>query len=219
MARETREAVEVDPADVRELGQPRVGYIGSMDPHTFDGDLLVQVARQMPEVTFVLVGPCALPDSTWGEVRNVHRLGQKPYEQVASYMAACDVLIMPWNRNEWIKACNPVKLKEYLAVGRPIVTTPFDELRRYEGLAHIACDAESFAQSIRSALAEPKASPEINRRRDRVRHESWTGKASSVLLELKSRGIECDQRLERGGKRFSGMEKDFSRVGAVTEAA
>ena len=59
---------------------------------------------------------------------------------VADYMAACDVLIMPWNRSEWIRACNPVKLKEYLAVGRPVVTTHFEELRRYDGLVQVAED-------------------------------------------------------------------------------
>ena len=53
---------------------------------------------------------------------NVYMLGQKPYELVAHYGKAFDVCLMPWQQNDWIQACNPVKLKEYLALGKPIVT-------------------------------------------------------------------------------------------------
>jgi glycosyltransferase involved in cell wall biosynthesis len=113
-------------------------------------------------------------------------LGQKPYEDVAHYMASCDVLIMPWNRNEWIEACNPVKLKEYLAVGRPVVTTPFHELKRYEGLVRIASTPETFAASIRESIT---TGVEPTRLRQRVENETWDAKADAVLDELASIGL------------------------------
>ena len=71
---------------------------------------------------------------------------------IARYMAAMDVLIMPWNKSEWIKACNPIKLKEYLAVGRPVVTTDFAALGPWRDLVRVANDADGFASEIRAAL-------------------------------------------------------------------
>ena len=93
-------------------------------------------------------------------------------------MAACDVLIMPWNENEWIRACNPVKLKEYLAVGRPVVTTPFEELRNYRGYVNVASGDEEFASAICKALEDP---PDPEYLRGRVEKETWEAKARQVL--------------------------------------
>lgn len=175
-----------EPEDVRDLPRPRVGFVGGIDSHTFDPELFVAVAEACPEATFVLVGGCSLP-AGWCTAPNVIMLGRKPYEDVADYMAACDVLIMPWNRNEWIKACNPVKLKEYLAVGRPVVSTPFEELRRYETHVRVAEDAAGFAEAVREALETP-GDPEP--RRERVRRETWTAKADAVVAYLAEAGIE-----------------------------
>ncbi|TNE34528.1 MAG: glycosyltransferase, partial [Alphaproteobacteria bacterium] len=116
-----------EPEDVRVIDRPRAGFIGGIDAHTFDPPLFTRVAGMLPEVQFIMVGACSLEEG-WCPHANVHFMGQRPYEQVASYMAACDVLMMPWNQSEWIKACNPVKMKEYLAVGRPVVSTHFPEV-------------------------------------------------------------------------------------------
>jgi len=173
------------PEDLRAIPGPRIGFVGGVDAHTFDPDLFVEVASRMPDCSFVLVGGCSLPDG-WCDLENVHLLGRKPYEEVADYMAACDVLIMPWNKSPWIKACNPVKLKEYLAVGRPVVSTPFDELSRYEGHVTVADDAAGFAQKIREALDNPGSKERLRRR---VESETWNVKAKKVLDELRSVGV------------------------------
>ena len=174
-----------EPEDMRGLGRPRVGFIGGIDSHTFDPAFFLAVAREMAEATFALVGACSLPEG-WCDLPNVHLLGQKPYEDVARCMAACDVLIMPWNRNDWIEACNPVKLKEYLAVGRPIVTTPFYELKNYRGLVRVAETPEAFARQVRAAIAEPAG---VEARRARVADQTWDAKARSVIDELARLGL------------------------------
>jgi glycosyltransferase involved in cell wall biosynthesis len=87
---------------------------------------------------------------------------------------------MPWNRSPWIEVCNPVKLKEYLAAGRPIVTTPFEELRRYEGHVAVARTADEFAAAIRAALG-PDARRRAEASRARVRDETWTHQAARTL--------------------------------------
>src|SRR5262249_33174653 len=73
-----------DPDDMRSIPRPRVGYIGAIDPHSFDPELLRAVVARLPEVQFVLVGGSTLPDG-WITAPNVHLLGQKPYDEVWRY--------------------------------------------------------------------------------------------------------------------------------------
>lgn len=167
-------------AQLSSIAHPRVGFVGGIDAHTFDPQLFNNVVARLPDVNFFLVGACSLP-AGWCTAPNVTLLGQQPYERVADYMAGADVLIMPWNKSDWIRACNPVKLKEYLAVGRPVVSTSFEELARYRGLVHIAGDAPQFAAAIRQVLSEPA---DADRLRARVQNETWTAKANLVLDTL-----------------------------------
>ena len=174
-----------EPEDVRGIPRPRVGFVGGIDAHTFDPQLFLETARALPRAQFVLVGACSLPEG-WSDLANVHLLGKREYNQVPAYMASSDVLIMPWNRNEWIQACNPVKLKEYLAVGRPIVSTPFPELERYAGLVRVASDGASFAREIERALGEMF---DPGQGRHRVEKETWRAKGAGALEALMLRGL------------------------------
>lgn len=178
-----------EPEDLRRIPRPRVGFIGSIDAHTFDADLFREVVERLPDLQFVLVGGTTLP-SGWLERPHVHFLGQRPYEEVAAYPGHCDVLVMPWNRSPWIQACNPIKLKEYLASGRPVVTRWFDELERYDGYVRVAGDADAFAAAIREALTEPEE--RVQWRRDRVRGETWSHQADRVLAAVQAALPESD---------------------------
>jgi hypothetical protein len=160
-----------------------------------------------------MVGACSLPEG-WCGLPNVYLLGRRDYTEVAAYMAACDVLIMPWNSGEWIRACNPVKLKEYLAVGRPVVSTPFDELAAYGGLVRVARDAGSFAVAIRASLhevQEGRHDPEPGRAR--VREQTWAAKAGAVVDLLERRGVQLRAPDERVGSSAT-----LSRDGAAPAA-
>lgn len=168
------------PADVASLKRPRVGFIGGIDAHTFDPELFVETARRLPDVQFVLIGASSLGDA-WCPLPNVAHLGRKPYELVSSYMAAMDVLIMPWNKSEWIKACNPIKLKEYLAVGRPVVTTDFPALGKYRDLVEVADGPQAFAAAIQKSLHQPF---DAERRRKSVATEGWDAKAAYLAETL-----------------------------------
>lgn len=169
-----------EPDDVIDIPHPRVGFIGGIDAHTFDPALFVEVAGAMPAVSFVMIGACSLPDG-WCPHENVHFLGQRPYEQVASYMAACDILIMPWNQSDWIKACNPVKMKEYLAVGRPVVSTYFPEIEYFKDHISVAGTSGEFCDKIRELLQDPGSS---QGRRLRVQDHTWQAKAGKVRQSL-----------------------------------
>lgn len=168
------------PDDLAAISGPRVGFIGGLDAHTFDPALFVDVARRLPGHQFVLVGGSSLPEG-WCGLANVHMLGRKPYEEVAAYQAGMDVLIMPWNDSDWIKACNPIKLKEYLAVGRPIVTTDFAALDRWRDLVEVAAGAEAFAAAIEAATGQPV---DLDERLKRLAGESWEAKADILARRL-----------------------------------
>lgn len=175
------------PEDIADIPEPRIGFVGTLDNQTLDLELLVDVARRMPNARFVLVGASTLP-SGWCPLSNVHHLGRRPVEDVARYMAACDVLIMPWRRNGRVDACNPVKLKEYLAAGRPIVSTPFRELDRYCGLVRTAENGEQFAAEITRALEEPfDAVPG----RTHVAGSTWTEQALTLRRALATAGLRA----------------------------
>lgn len=173
------------PADVAIIGKPRVGFIGGIDAHTFDPELFLSVARQLPNANFVMVGGSSIPEQ-WCTLPNVHFLGRKPYDVIARYMAAMDVLIMPWNKSEWIKACNPIKLKEYLAVGRPVVTTDFLALAEWRDLVRVANEPVAFATAIREALAQPYDPAPA---RARIANETWDAKASLILSAVEELGF------------------------------
>jgi glycosyltransferase involved in cell wall biosynthesis len=166
------------PADVAAIPGPRIGFIGGIDGHTFDPEMFRAVAKLRPDLQFVLIGGCSLPQG-WCPLPNVHLLGRRPYEAIADYMAAMDVLIMPWNDSDWIKACNPIKLKEYLAVGRPVVTTDFPALDGWRDLVRVAQDAESFAAAIDASLAQPAPHAMA-----RLADETWDAKVGRLVGEL-----------------------------------
>ena len=116
-------------------------------------------------------------------------LARKPYEAVAAYQAAMDALIMPWNDSDWIKVCNPIKLKEYLAVGRPVVTTDFDALEGWRDLVSVAHGAEAFAAAIGRSLDAPY---DADLARARVARETWDAKADLLAGALS--GLFVDDR-------------------------
>lgn len=175
----------VDLADLQKFSRPRVGLLGALDEHKIDVPLLNQVAKKLPHIHFILVGECTLPEG-WRQSSNIYLLGKRPYEQIPAYMAACDALIMPWRANDWIEACNPIKLKEYLATGRPVVSTPFNELRRYHGYVQIAANADDFAAKLRDVLSAPFDAENL---RARVADQTWANKHALLMSHLKALNI------------------------------
>ncbi|MEZ5817506.1 MAG: glycosyltransferase [Hyphomicrobiaceae bacterium] len=162
-----------EPEDVAGIPRPRIGFVGGIDAHTFDPELFLSVATELADCKFVMVGGMSLPVG-WCMLGNVHFLGRKPYDAVPAYMAACDALIMPWNKSEWIQACNPIKLKEYLATGRPVVTTDFPALDGWRDLVTVANTPEDFARALRRSL---EAKLDHQAVLGRLSAETWVRKA------------------------------------------
>ncbi len=171
------------PPELAHVPHPIAGFFGGIDRHTFDLDLASEVVARLPGVSFVFVGNASVDCTPLARHAHVHMIGQRPYEQIPHYGKCFDVCLMPWNQNEWIQACNPIKLKEYLALGKPVVSTPFPELAQYDGLVRTATTAEQFVEAIRSFLASPPTDLAA-RARERVAAHSWRAKALQILEML-----------------------------------
>ncbi len=148
-------AGQFDPADQEELPRPRLGYYGVIDER-FDLELLDEVARMRPEWSLVIVGPIAkIADDDLPRRRNIHYLGPKTYAQLPSYLAGWDVALMPFAMNESTQFISPTKTPEYLAGGKPVVSTPVKDVMRHYGHlegVRIAGDPDSFVAACEQAL-------------------------------------------------------------------
>lgn len=171
------------PDDVLDIPRPIIGFYGGFAKHTTDIGLLEKVVDLLPEKSFVFVGQPSPECAGLRMRKNVWILGQKLYEQIPHYGKCFDVAIMPWRQNRWIQACNPVKLKEYLALGKPIVSTPFNELDKYPDVVYQAETVEEFAKAIEKALAE-NSSDRVAARRKKVERYTWDSRAILVLDNL-----------------------------------
>jgi glycosyltransferase involved in cell wall biosynthesis len=167
------------PADLSAIPGPRIGFFGALDELVVDFDLLERLAKELPDASLVLIGDSSHPMDRFDAYPNVHWLGFRPYSEIPAYGSGFDLAIMPWVRSSWIESCNPIKLKEYLALGLPVVSTEFAEVRHYREHVQVAADAGEFVDLVRATLADPGPAVPEQRRRVVVGH-SWRSRADLV---------------------------------------
>ena len=148
-------ARQFDPADQEDLPRPRLGFYGVIDER-FDTDLLAKIAEMRPNWSFVMVGPVVkIAPEDLPRRHNIHYLGGKTYDQLPSYLSGWDVALMPFAMNESTQFISPTKTPEYLAGGRPVVSTPVKDVVRHYGElegVQIASTPEEFVQGCERAL-------------------------------------------------------------------
>ncbi len=144
-----------DPADQASIPHPQIGFFGVLDER-LDCALLRDVSEQHPEWNFVLIGPVvkigneALPHSA-----NIHYLGQKDYAELPGYLANWDVAMLPFALNQSTRYISPTKTPEYLAAGKPVVSTPIrDVVSTYgdRGMVMIGATAREFSSAVQTCL-------------------------------------------------------------------
>jgi UDP-galactopyranose mutase len=149
-------ARQFDPGDQEELPRPRLGFYGVIDER-FDTELLDRVAEMRPDWQFVMVGPVVkISEDELPKRRNIHYLGGKTYAELPAYLSGWDVALMPFAMNESTQFISPTKTPEYLAGGRPVVSTPIRDVVRHYGHLEgvkIAATAEEFVAACEAALA------------------------------------------------------------------
>lgn len=170
------------PADIRGLPGPVIGFFGLLQDW-IDLELIATVARAHPEWSIALIGPADVDLGPLANQSNVHALGRRPYAELPAYCKAFSVGIIPFVVGELSRNVNPIKLREYLSAGLPVVSTDLPEVRQYEPLASVATSPEEFVAKIELALAEDS----IDRRRERseaMRGETWEARVERVGAEV-----------------------------------
>ena len=149
-------AAQDDPADQAAIPPPRLGYMGVIDER-LDLDLVAALADARPDWQIVMLGPVVKIEPAALPLReNIHYLGSKTYDELPAYLAGWDVALMPFALNEATRFISPTKTLEYLAAGRPVVTTAVrDVVRPYgeRGLVRIAATVDEFARAGDELLA------------------------------------------------------------------
>jgi glycosyltransferase involved in cell wall biosynthesis len=165
------------------LSGPIVGYVGSLRSST-DLALLSSAASLAPDLQFVVAGPRFVDVTSLAARPNVRLLDAIPHEDVMNYMVRFDVGILPYAIDEFTDAIMPVKLKEYLAAGLPVVATPLPEVRRFAeqhpDLVRFARNPEEFVAALRAGIAD--TAPEaVQRRLAAARQYEWSAQMAQMI--------------------------------------
>ncbi len=168
------------PADVRDLERPLVGYVGLIDDY-LSLESMLAVAERLDRGTLVCVGGSNIDTSPLTHPR-IELLGRRPYDDIPAYVNAFDCCIVPFAQNRLTVGVNPIKLREYLAAGRPVVATRLPAIEQYDDVVSLADDAGEFVDAVVQVLSSPDAMSEsaARQRRDRVAGESWDEVAARI---------------------------------------
>lgn len=166
-----------DPEDQAGVPHPRLGFFGVIDER-MDVELLRGVALARPSWHVILLGPVVKIDpATLPALPNIHYLGSKTYKELPAYIGSWDVALLPFARNEATRFISPTKTPEYMAAGRPVVSTSIrDVVRPYgvQGMVRIADSVGDFVAACEAAMAEDP-SPRARAADAFLRQMSWDG--------------------------------------------
>ena len=166
------------PADLAALPHPRIGFYGTLRDWV-DFELIAYVARVRPSWSIALIGQALGDLSALGGLTNVHLLGQKRHDELPAYCKGFDVGMIPYRIDERMTFVNPLKLREYLSAGVPVVSTPVPEVVRYSHMCQIAATPSDFVAAIETALADNRSAAR-RARSDAMMQETWSARVAEV---------------------------------------
>ena len=176
--------ISVDPPDQAPIPSPRLGFFGVIDER-MDLALLDGIAAARPDWHIVMIGPVVKIDPASLPRRpNIHYLGSRQYDELPRYISGWDVALLPFARNEATQFISPTKTPEYLAAGKPVVSTSIrDVVRPYgqKGLVRIADDAPAFVRACTAAMAEDRVK-RTTQADAFLRQTSWEGTWNRIRL-------------------------------------
>ncbi len=165
------------------LQHPVIGYLGTLN-YWIDTDLLAQIAKAHPDWTLVHVGPRDLLArmAPLEGLPNFVSTGRVPYEELPRYIKAFDVCVNPYVRDGVAEHCSPLKLYEYIATGKPVVSVDMPEARKFKDLIHIAQDADHFLALVEQAVQTDDGLAE--RRLAEAQRHTWRSRFAAAASQL-----------------------------------
>lgn len=195
------------PADIAALPRPVVGYIGALSD-VLDKNLLIELARQMPDASIVLVGPEYTNTKSLAACSNIKLLGERPHDLVPAYIKGFDVALIPYVVNEFTDSVYSCKLNEYLAMGVPVVSTDMREIRYFVekqgAVVEIGHDTADFIDKVRLALAEP-ASAKSQMRIMAAKSNGWNQRFAEISQVIERHLAEKLAKRQRWQEKLSGF--------------
>lgn len=176
------------PEELKNIQKPIIGYHGVIEDRV-DLDLIKYVAQHNPDKSVVLIGAgiwknqSKILEKKFAEEKNVHLIPFVPYQELPKYLHAFDVGIVPHKLNEFTRSMNPLKLYEYLAAGKPVVTTSVEGVEDFHNLLYVADENEAFNQKIQLALREDNRDLRQTRV-EVVADDSWYGRMQLMMNYL-----------------------------------
>ncbi|MBO8168634.1 MAG: glycosyltransferase [Thermoanaerobacteraceae bacterium] len=175
------------PRDLQGIGKPRLGFVGAVY-EWLDFELLDMIAKKHPAWNIVLIGPkqggLQVPKR-----KNIYWLGSRQYSELPFYMQHFDVMLIPWLRYEVTEQANPIKMWEYLAVGKPVVATALPEILHVPGVIWMAQDHLEFERHIATVLnlvCDDRKRQEIAEKAQNIaRINSWESRCHQIREILK----------------------------------
>lgn len=170
------------PKDIKDIPWPIIGYVGTIEDRV-DFDLINYLAKNNPEKSFVFIGPVwnTRPIRKLNLFSNVYFLGRKSYEKIPSYLNVFDVGIIPHKINQFTRSMNPMKMFDYLAAGKPVITT--DGMDMFNDLIYTVKNKEQFNYCIDDALRSNDL--ELSqKRRNAVKSCSWESRVKEMLQKI-----------------------------------
>lgn len=184
------------PEDLLEITPPRVGFIGSI-VEWIDWELVRYVSTKCPNVSFVFIGPRVQTLELLPRLQNIHFLGPRPYKDLPGYMKGLDAFLVPYKGDSPRMAqCDTLKVLQYLAVGKPVVSTDFPSVQRYADVVKLASTKEKFLDSLLETLNVDGKGDVL--RRISVAHEnSWTNRIKDIDQIINT---HCGDKLRPGSQ-------------------
>jgi glycosyltransferase involved in cell wall biosynthesis len=172
-----------EPADVASIARPRLGYFGAIESWLIDQELIRYVSRRRPEWQWVMLGlKAARLDIE--ELPTFHYLGAKPYAEMPRYAASFDVCVLPWvTDNEFVSYGSAIKVREYLATGKPVVITPLYEYERLDGILRVSRSYDDFIAKVEDALSNDSPGKR-DARQQAVKESTWDARAEEVSQDI-----------------------------------
>jgi len=175
------------PPDASGLPRPVIGFFGLI-AEWLDLELIAEIARRRPAWSIVMLGKATVDTSALRALPNVRLLGQKPYAELPAYCRTFDVGVIPFRVDALTVRANPLKLREYLAAGLPVVSSDLPEVRKYAGLAHLATGVDGFIAAIETALAESR-DESARVRTAAMARESWEARVEEISELIEDTGV------------------------------
>jgi hypothetical protein len=170
------------PADIAVIKKPVLGFYGTIQDW-LDFNLLEYLAARNPNWSIVLLGKILVDISRFQKYPNVHFLGPRSHGQLPGYCKAFSVAMIPYVMNERILDVNPIKLREYLSAGLPVISTPLPEVKCYSRYCSIANTHAEFESAAQMLIRQDSHHARLERSRA-VAGESWASKVAELTQHI-----------------------------------